>query len=104
MVSSVKDAFSKDVVRIRENDMLSRCLALLKEQTLPGLIVVDNKGKYKGVIARRWIVRSRLNPAKTKVKKLMRRAPTVKLHDSLNRAARLMIEGEVRQLPVYSDS
>ena len=102
MVSSVKDAFSEDVVRIHENDMLSRCLALLKEQSLPGLIVVDNKGKYKGVIARRWIVRSRLDPAKTKVKKLMRRAPTVKLHDSLNRAARLMIEGEVRQLPVYS--
>lgn len=102
MVSTVKDVFSKGVMSVRENDTLSRCMSFFKEKPPPSLIVLDSKGRYRGVIARRWIVRSRLDPAKTKVKKLMRPAPNVKLHDSLSRAARLMLESEVRQLPVYS--
>jgi CBS domain-containing protein len=102
MVSTVKDVFSKGVISVRANDTLSKCMSLFKEKSPPSLIVLNGKGGYKGVIARRWIVRSRLDPSKTKVKKLMRPAPTVKLHDSVNRAARLMLGSEVRQLPVYS--
>ncbi|MFP3984853.1 MAG: CBS domain-containing protein [Candidatus Bathyarchaeia archaeon] len=100
--TTVKNVFSKGFESVRETETLSRCFSLFKEEMPPVLIVSDHKGKYKGVITRRWIVRSRLDPAKTKVKKLMRSAPTVSLHDSLNRAARLMIESEIRQLPVYS--
>ncbi len=68
----------------------------------PVLVVLDSKGEYKGVIARRWIVRSRLDPSTTKVETLMRSAPTITLDDSLSKVARLMIETEIRQLPVYS--
>ena len=68
----------------------------------PVLVVLDDDGKYKGVIARRWIIRSKLDPSVTKVKTLTRTAPTVTLHDSLGKVAELMIESEIRQLPVYS--
>lgn len=100
--SAVKDVFSKGFVRVRENDTLSSCLSLFKEEMPPVLVVLDSEGKYKGVLARRWIIRSRLDPSTTKVETLMRSAPTVKLHDSVGKAARLMIESEIRQLPVYS--
>jgi CBS domain-containing protein len=43
-----------------------------------------------------------MNPSTTKVAKLTRAAPTVNLYDSLSRAAQLMIESGIRQLPVYS--
>jgi CBS domain-containing protein len=100
-VSSVEDVFSRGVVSIREDDTLSKCLALFKEEKPPALVVVDSKGKYKGVLARRWVIRSRLDPSTTKVKTLMRTAPTVKPRDPLSKVARLMIETGIRQLPVY---
>jgi predicted transcriptional regulator len=103
MVSSisVKDVFSKNFATVYENDVLSRCLNLFKKEMPPVLAVLDNKHKYAGVIARRWIIRSRLDPATTKVKTLMRPAPKVDLTVSISKAAKLMVESGVRQLPVF---
>ncbi len=101
--STVENVFSKGFTSVSENDTLSKCLKLFRKGMPPVLAVLDNDGKYKGVLARRWVIRSRLDPSRTKVKKLMRPAPAVAVHDSLSKAARLMIESEVRQLPVYRD-
>ncbi|MCP8310088.1 MAG: hypothetical protein L6N94_01120, partial [Candidatus Methylarchaceae archaeon HK01M] len=99
--STVKDVFLKGFMSVREDDTLSSSLSLFKEEMPPVLVVLDRKGMYKGVLARRWIIRSSLDLSITKVKTLMRTAPTVKLYDSLSMVARLMIESEIRQLPVY---
>jgi CBS domain-containing protein len=98
----VKDVYSESFATIHENDTLSECLSLFKEKTPPVLIVFNTDDEYKGVIARRWIFRSRMDPSSTKVEKLMRVAPTVAPHDSIGKVARLMIESGIRQLPVYS--
>jgi CBS domain-containing protein len=97
---SVKDVFSKKFSAVSENDALSKCLDLFKKEMPPVLAVLDDKGKYAGVIGRRWVIRSRLDPATTKVKTLMRPAPKVSLEFSLSKAAKLMIESGIRQLPV----
>ena len=102
LVKIVEDVFSKGFLEVHENDTLSLCLSLFKEEMPPVLAVLDKKGRYKGVISRRWIIRSSLDAPGTKVKTLMRSAPAVTLHDSLGKVARLMIESEIRQLPVYS--
>jgi CBS domain-containing protein len=102
MVKIVKDVFSKGFLEVHENDTLSSCLSRFKEKMPPVLAVLDSKGRYKGVISRRWIIRSSLAASVTKVKTLMRPAPTVTLHDPLSKVAKLMIESEIRQLPVYS--
>jgi CBS domain-containing protein len=99
--TSVKDVFSKGFAAVYENDTLSRCWEMFKKEMPPVLAVLDDKGKYVGVIARRWVIRSRLDPATTKVKTLMRPAPKVSLEFSLSKAAKLMIESGVRQLPVF---
>jgi len=101
-LSIVKDVFSKGFVSVHEDVTLSSCLSLFKEKMPPVLFVLDSAGKIKGVIARRWIVRSRFDPSTTKVKALARPAPTVTMNDPLSKVARLMIESEIRQLPVYS--
>ena len=51
----VKDVFSKNFSKVHESDTLSECLSLFKERMSPVLAVLDRKGKYKGVIARRWM-------------------------------------------------
>jgi predicted transcriptional regulator len=102
MVRVVKDVFSEGFQSVGEDDTLSSCLSLFKEETPSVLVVLDSEGRYKGVISRRWIIRSRLDASGTKVKTLMRSAPAVTLNDSLGKVARLMIESEIRQLPVYS--
>ena len=103
MSSTVKDVFSEGVVSVSEDDTLSSCLSLFRKEKPPALAIFDSEGKYKGVLAPRWIIRSRFDPTKTKAKALMRTAPEVTLNDSLSKTARLMIESGIRKLPVYSE-
>ena len=103
MVSTVvKDVFSANFKSVKKKDALSVCLSLFKDKPTPVLVVLNEKGKYAGVIAHRWIARSRYDPATTKVETLMRPAPTVALEDSLSKVARLMVTSGIDQLPVFS--
>lgn len=97
----VGDIFSKKFASVHENDLLSDCLDIFEKEKLAALAVLDNKGKFKGVLALRWIIRSGLDPSKAKVETLMRSAPKLTPQDSMSKAARLMIESEIRQLPVF---
>jgi CBS domain-containing protein len=99
----VKDVFSTKFKSVNQEDTLSVCLSLFKEGLPPVLVVLNNKARYVGVIARRWIIRSRANPATTKVETLMRQAPKASLEDSLSKTAKLMINSGIMQLPVYSN-
>ncbi|PVX24865.1 MAG: hypothetical protein CW716_09270 [Candidatus Bathyarchaeum sp.] len=103
MVSNiVKDVFSTKFKSISKDDTLSACLSIFKEASTQVLVVLNSKGKYAGVIAHRWIVSSRYDPATTKVESLMRSAPTVTPEDSLGEVARLMITSGISLLPVFS--
>ncbi len=104
MVKTVQDVFSKGFLEVQENDTLASSLSQFKEGMPPVLAVFDNKGTYKGIISRKSINRSSLNESGTKVKTLMRSAPAVSLQDTLSKVAKLMIESEIRQLPVYSEN
>jgi CBS domain-containing protein len=97
----VENVFSKKFVTVNENDPLSKCLDLFKKEMPPVIAVLNEKGKYAGVISRRWVIRSRLDPSTTKVKSLMRPASKLSKEVTLSKAARLMIESGVRQLPVF---
>lgn len=103
MVKIVEDVFSKGFLEVQENDTLSSCLSHFKKGMPPALPVFDSKGNYKGIISNKSIKRSSLDASGTKVKILMQSAPIVTLQDTLSKVAKLMIESEIRQLPVYSD-
>ncbi len=102
-VNTVQEVFSTKYASVSQDDTLSACLSLFKQEPAPVLVVLNSKGKYAGVIAYRWIVRSRFAPASTKVESLMRSAPMVSPQDSLSKVAKLMITSGINQLPVFSD-
>jgi CBS domain-containing protein len=96
-----KDVYSNKFNSVQESDTLSRCLEAFETGMPPVLAVLNDKGKYEGVITRRSILRSRLDSTATKVKSLMKVAPPVNVDFSLSKMAKLMIESEMRQLPVF---
>ncbi len=97
----VKDVFSKGFSQVHENDTLSQCFSLFRKKKPPVLAVFNEKGEYSAVITRRSITRSSNDTSNTKVKSLMRFVPKVAEETSTSEAARLMIENNIRQLPVF---
>jgi CBS domain-containing protein len=67
----------------------------------PVLAVLDEKGKYVGMITRRAILRSRLDFTMAKVRPLMQAAPQVSPDMPLGELAKLMIGSGMRQLPLF---
>jgi len=103
MSVTAKEIYSKGLNSVQDNDALSRCLEGFKKGMPPVLAVLDEKGKYVGMITRRSILRSRLDPTATKVRSLMQVAPQVGLDTSLSELAKLMIGSGVRQLPLFDN-
>jgi CBS domain-containing protein len=101
---SAGNIYSKWFSGVQENDTLSRCLEAFEKGMPPVLAVLNEKGKYEGMITRRSILRSRLDLNASKVKTLMKVAPQVTLDFSLSKMAKLMIESGLRQLPVFEKS
>ena len=101
MSVTAKDVYSKGFNSVQDNYTLSRCLENFKKGMPPVLAVLDEKGKYVGIITRRLVLRSRADPTVTKVKSLMQVAPQVSPDISLGALARLMIGSGMRQLPLF---
>jgi CBS domain-containing protein len=92
-----------DFPTVNQEEPISRCIEVFKthKEMPPIIAVLDEKGKYAGVVARRWVNRSRLDPSTIKVKSLMKPAPKVDPQTAISKAASLMINSGIRQLPVY---
>jgi len=97
---TAKDVYSKGLNFVQDNDTLSRCLEGFKKGMPPVMAVLDEKGKYVGMITRRSILRSRLDFTVAKVRSLMQVAPQVSVDASLGELAKLMIGSGMRQLPL----
>jgi CBS domain-containing protein len=98
---TAKDIYSKGFNSVQDTDTLSRCLEGFKKGLPPVLAVLNERGKYEGLITRRSILRSRLDPATTKVKTLLVSAPKIGKNDSISKLAKLMIESGIRQMPLF---
>ncbi|WP_455392547.1 CBS domain-containing protein [[Eubacterium] cellulosolvens] len=85
---------------IHENDNLGKALALFENST-DVLVVFTPKQEYAGVLVERSILRSDLDPGKSKVKSFKTSAPKVQVNTELMECARLMLENNVLFLPVF---
>ncbi len=88
--------------KIDKNEQLSAAISRLKKIEPPALIVEDSKGNYQGVIIRRRLRKSRVDPTSSKVEKQMITLPSIQHTETLAEAARLMIEVQTPILPVFS--
>ncbi|MEM3383496.1 MAG: CBS domain-containing protein [Nitrososphaerales archaeon] len=106
-LGKVEDIMSRTFNVVKEDEFLSKVIGMFKEgkaKPTEALIVVDSKGNYKGVLTERMIIRSRLDPKKTKVKTVYRPAPKLNPKDDTIEAVILMVDNDIKHIPVIEDS
>lgn len=97
---NVSEIMMRDVIEVYDDEYLSKALGIMKEKNVKALVVVDRKGKYKGMITERRILKSYVDPTTTRVKSLILSAPVLSPEDDLVKAAYLMFHSDFFNLPV----
>ena len=96
---NVMDVLRTDYLAISPDDTLSRVVGKLgKDHT--EAVALDDKGKYVGMLWKRALIRSRVDPAATKVRKFITNPATLVADASLERVAQLMHNSDFHVLPV----
>ena len=128
----IKDIMIKEIITVSEDDTVEKCANLLSTHDLSGLPVVDEEGHVKGIITEGDLIKHNSsvqvpafieilggiiyleNPNKylEDVKKSMghfvktvmtEKVITVDLHTEIEDAAALLVQKEIKRLPVLDD-
>jgi len=94
-----EDTLSKDFAVIGSEETISHALSLFEKNEV---LIVMHGNEYKGVITRKDILRAKISP-EAKVKRFVRHAPKLKVNESVEEAARLMLESGIFYLPVFEN-
>lgn len=100
----VEEVMTDKFAKIDINAPLSEAIGIFEKED-PDLVLVFDGNTYKGVVTQDLIIKSHLkwDPTKAKVKDVYKPAPIIKPRDDLSYAAKLMIETDLRSLPVGED-
>jgi len=101
---SVQEVMTEKFAKIDVSAPLSEAIGIFEKED-PDLIIVFDGKTYKGVLTQDLIIRSHLkwDPTKAKVRDVYKPAPVIKPDEDLSLAAKLMIETDLRSLPVGED-
>jgi CBS domain-containing protein len=94
MVKKARDIMTKDFLELRTTDTLSYALGKLKKNKQNYTLVFTTTGSLAGVVSRKDLLKSRVDPHTTKltgVRRLLKGAPKCKAGDDLFRIVEIMI-------------
>ena len=95
----VSEITTDNFERIDVKAKLQEVLPLFKNSNNPAVLVFDGKD-YAGMVTEKSIVRS-IQDLKTGIGGLVKKTPKVTPHTTICEAARLMVENQLKQLPVF---
>jgi len=105
---TAKDLLRTDYVSVDVNDSISKLLGRLKLKKQHSAVVFDGK-KYLGIIARRFLLISRINPKQMKVRNIIKHrskartpffVPKLAPDTDLRKMAKLFATADTHMLPV----
>jgi len=104
----VKEVMSKDVKTIRSSDTVKIAAQVMTQENIGSLVVVSGSGEVVGIITERDILTDVVvegkNPGDLRVEEVMSKdLVTVEPEKSLEDAADIMTEKEIRRLPVVAE-
>lgn len=109
---TAQDLLRTDYVSVDVKDTISQLLGALKKAKARAALVFDGK-KYLGVISKRFLLSSRIDPSEMKVANIVNKrskaripffVPTLELTTDLKKICRLMAASDTHTLPVLKDN
>lgn len=103
-----KDIMKADFVKVDMNDTVSDLQGKLRLKKQTFAVVFDGK-KYKGLVGRKWLLTSRVDTSKTKIRNLTKKSskrgdpffvPKLSPSEDIVEVCRLMASADSRALPV----
>lgn len=99
----VEEFMSQKFKWVHLNDSLEEVLKLFKTE-IDVILVINDNNDYEGILTKRMILRSGLSYKDTKVGELAAFAPKIDSSTTVQEAARLMLEYDVMNLPVFDNN
>ena len=92
----------KDFIAVDKNDSISHLIGQMKLRGVKSAVIFD-KGKFIGVADVRLLIKTKINPVKTKVATVVRTVPTLHGKEDLRELISIMIKADMNMLPVVKD-
>ena len=96
------ELIKKRYLAVDKSDSVSRLIGQLRLHDAKAALVFDRK-RFLGVADTHLLVRTKLDPARMRVGKIVKRVPTLHGEESIEETARLLFTAEVRCLPVIEN-
>lgn len=97
---AVKEIMTTKVISLSTEDFISTAIAKMSDHGMHHILVVDDGGKYVGMMDYNLLFKRGSIPVTTKVKTVMERTTSISENSSIIEAARVMLDSGVRALPV----
>jgi CBS domain-containing protein len=94
-----KDIITTDYAKIDKNAAISELIGELIRTKQKAAVVFD-KNKYIGITTKRLLLKTKIDPAKLKVNKVIEKVPTLTGKEDLTEAARLLYTADAPILPI----
>jgi len=98
MVNFIK----KDFIAVDKNDSISHLIGKMKLRGVKSAVIFD-RGKFIGVADVRLLVKTKINPVKTKVATVVRTVPTLTGEEDLKELISIIVKADTNMLPVVKD-
>ena len=99
----IRDVIEKDFHVVGVNDPLTKVSGIFANKDVPLVLVTEDSGKLYGIITERQLLKPHLNITGSKASTIAIKSPHVTLDEKIINAARLMVENNLKALPVVED-
>src|SRR5918998_959889 len=98
----VSEIMVTDVVTLTSEDTIAKALHLMADKSVNQIAVVDESGKYLGMISAKQFISSTAQPS-SKLRGYIIKTSALSRDDDIEKAAQLIIGGGNRAMPVVED-
>jgi CBS domain-containing protein/ribosome-associated translation inhibitor RaiA len=95
----VREIVNKEYSYVNIDDPISKTFTKFQNQNE---LVVTGEGKFQGFIVEKDIIRVKV-PVDSKVRTFLKHVPKLDINDTISTAARLMLENDLYQLPIFEN-
>lgn len=105
MEESIKSIIKKDYTTIQDTETIKDAIAKFSNNaSIKTILVFDEKGKYQGIVTERLLYRYGPQDENTKIKNIYINAPKIEESTSIFKASRILLENNIRHIPVFEEN